>query len=166
MERALEGDHGRPAGEEPGELDRVLDGLGAGVEERRLRRTGERRARNQLLGELDVGLVGDDREIGVGEAAELLLRRLDDAGMRMAGVQAADPAGEVDEDVAVDVGQRRAPALVRHEREHDRLRVRDHRLLPLEDRLRPRPRDGRSQLYRASSSPRAQDSSGAGSLHT
>ena len=148
MEGALEGDHRRPSGEEPGELDRVLDGLGAGVEERRLRRSGERRSRNQLLGELDVGLVGHDREIGVGEAAELLLRRLDDARMRMAGVQAADPAGEVDEDVAVDVGERRATALVRHERQHDRLRVRDHGLLPLEDRLRPRPGNSRSQLYR------------------
>jgi hypothetical protein len=39
---------------------------------------------------------------------ELLLSRRDDAGMRVADVQAADAAREVDERVAVEVGERRA----------------------------------------------------------
>ena len=108
VEGALEGDHGRPLRVRAGELDRVLDRLGAGVEERRLGGAGDRRDRDQPLGELDVDLVRDDREVGVREARELLLRRLDDARVRVADVQAADAAGEVDERVAVDVGERRA----------------------------------------------------------
>ena len=47
------------------ELDRVLDRLGAGVEEGRLGGAGERRALEQPLGERDVDLVRDDREVGV-----------------------------------------------------------------------------------------------------
>ena len=52
MERALEADHGVAARVGARELDGVLDRLGAGVEERRLRRAGERREREQALGEL------------------------------------------------------------------------------------------------------------------
>ena len=66
--------------------------------------------------------------------ADLLGRGLDDARVRVADVEAADAAGEVDEDVAVDVGERGAAALLRHDRERDRLRVRDHARLALEDR--------------------------------
>ena len=106
-----------PLGVEAGELDRVLDRLGAGVEERRLGGAAERGALEQALGELDVELVRDDREVGVREALELLLRGLDDARMRVPDVQAADAAGEVDERVAVDVGERRAAALVRDDRQ-------------------------------------------------
>ncbi len=51
-----------------------------GVEERGLRRAGERRDGDQPLGELDVDLVRDDREVGVREARELLLRGLDHSG--------------------------------------------------------------------------------------
>src|SRR4030095_16064159 len=43
VEAALEPDHGRAAGVRARELDRVLDGLGARVEERRLRRLAQRR---------------------------------------------------------------------------------------------------------------------------
>ena len=103
--------------------------------------TRERRAGEQALGELDVRLVGDDREVGVDEAAELLCRRLDDARMRVTDVEAADAAGEVDEDVAVDVGERRAAPLLRDDRQHDRLRVRDHARLALQDLRGARARD-------------------------
>jgi len=72
------------------ELDRVLDRLGAGVEERRLRRAAERRQLEQPLGERDVDLVRDDREVGVAEALELLLRGLHDARVRVPDVEAAD----------------------------------------------------------------------------
>ena len=111
MERALERDHRRAAGVEPRELDGVLDRLGARVEERRLRGPAERREREQALGERRVDLVGHDREVGVREALELLLGRGDDMRVGVADVEAADAAGEVDEDVAVDVGERapRAP---------------------------------------------------------
>ena len=74
-----------------------------------------------------VDLVRDDREVGVREALELLLRRRDDVRMRVTDVQAADAAGEVDEDVAVDVGERRAARLGGDDREGDRERRGDAR---------------------------------------
>ena len=97
MEPAFEADHRRPARVAARELDGVLDGLGAGVEERGLRRAGERSDRRQPLGVLDVDLVRDDREVGVEEARGLLLHRRDDARVRVADVEAADAAREVDE---------------------------------------------------------------------
>jgi hypothetical protein len=106
VERALEGDHRRPLRVQPRELDGVLDRFGARVEERRLGRAAERRALDQPLGELDVGLVRDYGEVGVREARDLLRRGLDDPRMAVADVQTADAAGEVDEDVAVDVRDR------------------------------------------------------------
>ena len=111
VEAALEGDHAGPPGVGARELDRVLDGLGARVEERGLGRAGHRRELESRSASVDVDLVRDDREVGVREARELLLRRRDDLRVRVADVQAADAAGEVDERVAVDVGQRGAPAL-------------------------------------------------------
>src|ERR671937_411820 len=83
VEAAFERDHGRPLGVRAGELDRVLDRLRARVEERRPLWPRDRRKGDQPLAELDVDLVRDDREVGVAEARELLLRRLDDARMRM-----------------------------------------------------------------------------------
>ena len=141
VERALERDHRRAARVGARELDGVLDGLGAGVEERGLDRPRDRHALAQALGELRVRLVGDDREIGVGEPVELLVRRRDDIRVAVPDVQAADPAGEVDERVPVDVGQRRAPRGGGHDRERDRERPRDVALDPLPDLLRPRPRN-------------------------
>ena len=97
VEAALEGDHRRPARVAARELDRVLDGLGARVEERGLDRAGERRESRQPLGVLDVDLVRDDREVGVEEACRLLLHGRDDARVGVADVEAADAAREVDE---------------------------------------------------------------------
>ena len=145
MEAALEADHGRPARVAARELDRVLDRLGAGVEERRLGRAGERRDRVEPLGVLDVDLVRDDREVGVEEARGLLLHRRDDARMRVADVEAADAAGEVDERVAVDVGDGRAAALGDHDRQVEPERVGDHPLLPLGDLARARARESRCE---------------------
>src|SRR5207237_981233 len=83
------------------------------VEERRLPRPAERREREQPLGDVDVDLVRDDGEVGVEEPRRLLLHRLDDVRVRVPDVEAADAAGEVDDRVAVDVGQRRAVSLRR-----------------------------------------------------
>ena len=126
MEGALEDDDGGALRVRARELDRVLDRLGAGVEEGRLRRAGERRDRDQPLGERDVDLVRHDREVGVREVRELLLRGLDELRVRVPDVEAADAAGEVDERVAVDVGERRASPLLDDDRERDRERVGDH----------------------------------------
>ena len=150
MEAALERDHRRALRVRARELDRVLDRLRAGVEERRLRRPGDRRPLEQPLGELDVGLVRDDREVGVREALELLLRRGDDLRVRVADVQAADAAGEVDERVAVDVGEQRAArASAATIGKVTRERRRDHALLALEDLPRARPGHLGAKLDRA-----------------
>ena len=82
---------------------------------------------------VDVDLVRDDREVGVAEARELLLRGLDDPRVRVADVEAADAAGEVDERVAVDVGERRAAALGDDDRQVDRERLGDDALLARQD---------------------------------
>src|SRR5215211_201943 len=114
VEAALERDHGRALRVRARELDRVLDGLGPGVEERRLR-VRHRRELAQPLGQVDVGLVRDDREVGVAEALQLVLCSLDHARVRMPDVETADAACEVDEGVAVDVGQCGALAALDHD---------------------------------------------------
>ena len=106
MEAALEADDGGAARVGARELDRVLDRLGARVEEGRLRGAAERREREQPLGQLDVHLVRDHGEVGVQEARRLLLHGLDDVRVRVADVEDADAAREVDERVPVDVGDR------------------------------------------------------------
>ena len=133
MEAALEGDHRRPARVAARELDGVLDGLGARVEERGLRRAGERRHREEPLGVLDVDLVRDHREVGVEEARGLLLDGGDDTWVGVADVETADAAREVDESVAVDVGDGRAASLRDHDREVEAERIGDDALLPLGD---------------------------------
>ena len=141
VEAALEREHGRALRVRARELDGVLDRLGARVEERRLRRLAHRRELGQPLRELDVDLVGDDREVGVRELLQLRLSGLDDARVRVTDVQAAHAAREVDERVPVDVGQRRAVCLRDHDRRVDRERIGDDAGLPLEDRPGLRPGD-------------------------
>ena len=102
---------------------------------------GDRRPLGEPLGERDVRLVRDDREVGVGETLELLVRGGDDLWMAVADVQAADAAGEVDERVPVDVRERRTTCRVGDDRERDRERARDRALDPLADRARPKARN-------------------------
>ncbi len=166
VEGSLERDHRRAAGVRARELDRVLDRLRARVEERRLRRAPERRDLDQPLGQLDVDLVRDDREVGVGEARRLLLHRLDDSRMGVADVQAADAAGEVDEGVAVDVGDRRAPPLRDDDREVDGQRIRHDAVLAGEDLLGARTGDRRPELDRPRRRHRADSSEAGGALNT
>ena len=149
VEPALEADHGRPARVAARELDGVLDGLGARVEERGLRRAGERSERRQPLGVLDVDLVRDDREVGVEEARGLLLHRRDDARVGVADGEAADAAREVDEAVAVDVGHGRAAPVRDHDRQVEAERIGDDALLPLGDLARARAWDLGAKLDRA-----------------
>jgi hypothetical protein len=148
VEAALEGDHCGPLGVRARELDRVLDRLGARVEERRPGRPRDRSKRAEALRQRDVDLVRDDGEVGVAEVRKLLLGGLDDPRVRVADVEAADAAGEVDERVAVDVGQGRPAALRGHDGQVDRQRLGDHLLLAREDLPGPGPRDFRAQLDR------------------
>ena len=148
VEAAFERDHCGPFRVRASEFDGVLDRLGSGVEERGLRRSPEGRQRDQPLGERDVNLVRDDREVRVQEPRRLLLNRLDDPRVRVSDVEAADAAREVDERIPVDVRERRALAAVDHDGEEDRERIGNRPCLPREDLLRPRPWDRRLELDR------------------
>jgi hypothetical protein len=97
------GDHARTSGGRTGDLDRVLDGFGAGVDQKRLLRRAARGGRIEPLAQLDVGLVGDHLEAGVGEGRQLLARRLDDPGMAVPGIDHRDTGAEVDPATTFDV---------------------------------------------------------------
>ena len=104
----LEHHHTRAPGRVAGDLHRVFDRLGAAVGERGLLGKIPRRDLVELLAELEVGLVHRDREAGMGELRHLLLRRAHHLVVGMPDVERADAAREVDEHVAVDVGEQGA----------------------------------------------------------
>ena len=141
VEGALEGDHGGAPRVGARELDRVLDRLGARVEERGARLARDRRQREQPLGQADVVLVREDGEVGVREALDLIAHGLDHARVRMADVHAADAAREVDERVPVDVRQGGAAPRGDDERQVDRERLGDDPLLPGQNLGAARARD-------------------------
>ena len=97
----VERDHRRAARGDACDLDRVLDRLGAGVDEQRLRLrlTGPRLAEQAT--HLDVRLVHPDHEALVQVPVDLLV---DGVGREaVTGVLAPEPAGEVDVLASVDV---------------------------------------------------------------
>ena len=109
MEGVVEDDDRRPSGRDAGDLDGVLDRLGARVQEHRLlvgatagRELGEPAA------DVDVRLVHPDHEALVQVPVDLRVDRLDDGGQRVAEVRAAEPAGEVDVLAPVGVPDPRA----------------------------------------------------------
>jgi len=75
VEGVLEADDGGPAGGIARHLDRVLDGLGAGVDEQGPLVVVARRDAVEPFGQRHVGLVGGDRKGRVGEPIELLTHR-------------------------------------------------------------------------------------------
>ena len=149
MERALERDHSLPLRVETRELDRVLHGLGAGVEEGAAGLTADRDERAEALRELDIALVRNDGEVGVEKAVDLIGDRLDDARMVVADVRDADSADEVDERVAVDVRDRRATRTVGDDRPVDDQRTGDRVPLALEDLAAAGTRNLRANLDHA-----------------
>ena len=97
-------DHDRgAAGGQARDLDRVLDGLGAGVEERGGLVEVARGQARELLADLDVVLVGRDHEAGVREVGHRAADRLDDLGHRVADGGDGDARAQVEQAVAVDV---------------------------------------------------------------
>ena len=149
MEAAVESDHRRTLRVRARELDRVLDRLGARVEEADAELARDRSQRDQSFGEAHIVLVRNDREVRVRKAGHLLLGRFDHARVRVADVHTTDTTGKVDEGIAVHVGDRRAVALGDHERQVDRERVRDDPLLALEDLLAARARNVCPHLNRS-----------------
>ena len=109
VERAVEDDDAGAAGRRAGDLDRVLDRLGAGVDEQRLRRGVAGPELVELLGDRDVGLVGADHEALVEEAVDLLVHRPDDGRVAVAEVLAGDAAREIDVLAALGVPDPGAP---------------------------------------------------------
>ena len=104
VERVLEDDDSLLAGRGAGDLDRVLDGFGAAVQEQALLRLS--RARRQLgesAADLDVRLVDPDHEALVEVRVDLFLHGRDGRRQPVARVLAAEPAGEVDVRLAVHV---------------------------------------------------------------
>jgi hypothetical protein len=148
VEAGLERDHRGPARVQPCDLDGVLDRLGAGVEERGAGRAGERCERAEPLGHGDVRLVRDDREVGVHELGCLLLDRLDGAGVAVTDVDDADAAREVDERVAVDVGDGGVERPGGEDGQVHAQRLRDRVLGAREDGTGARARDLGADLYR------------------
>ena len=108
------------------------------------------------LGQRYRGLVGDDGEVGVEEPRCLLDDRLHDARMGVSGIHDADPAREVDEDVAVDVGDRRVLRALGEDRQVDEQGTRDDAFLAFRDRPGARPGYLGADLDRARGSHRFQ----------
>ena len=106
VERVVERERGGPAGCDAGDLDRVLDRLGAGVDEERASLALAGPELVQQPAHLDVGLVHPDHEALVQVRVDLLVDRC--RGKAVTGVLATEPAGEVDVLAAVDVPEARA----------------------------------------------------------
>src|SRR5581483_360349 len=166
VEGALEGDHRGPLRGRARELDRVLDRLGARVEEGRLLRAGDRSQREQALGKRHVQLVRQHREVGVQESLRLLLDRLEHARVAVADGQAADAAHEVDEGVAVDVGDGRSGSTGDDNRRVHRQGVRHHPPLAREDLPRAGAGNLRPQVDRACRRHRASIAKPSAGLHS
>ena len=105
----LDNNHCGALGEHPCDLDRVLDSLGAGVEQSRslLVRAGGQSV--QGLAHLDITGVGGHHEAGVSELCRLLGDIRGDVGIGITDGGDRDTRAEVDERVAVDVDEDSAP---------------------------------------------------------
>ena len=109
MERVVEDEHRGAAGGGARDLDRVLDRLGAGVDEQALLLgAGARRQLAEPPADLDVRLVEADHHALVQVAVDLLVDRGDHRRRAVPEVLAADAAGEVDVGAPVDVLELRA----------------------------------------------------------
>ena len=118
VERAVEDQHGGPAGRRARDLDGVLDRLGAAVDEHALRGARARGALGEQAADLDVALVGDDHRHLVEEAVDLRVHRRDDLLGPVPEVLAADAADEVEVLAAVQILDDRAVGAA-----HDELRI-------------------------------------------
>ena len=97
VERSAEDEDGGTAGRRARDLDRVLDGLRAAIQENAsLVGAPARRDLGEQAAHLDVGFVHPDHEALVQIAVELLADRLNRGREPVAGVLAAEAAGEVD----------------------------------------------------------------------
>ena len=134
VEAAAERDDAGPARISPRDLHRVLDGLGAGREEHRLGRSGDRRDGVKPLGQPHVGFIGCDLEADMAEQLHLLLDRGDDPRMLMAGIHHGNARAEIDVALAVlapNLGVLRALGVDRSRLAHAARHGRDSPLMKL-----------------------------------
>ena len=103
MEAVLEGDDRVAPGVVAGDLDRVLDRLGAGVDQHRALLVVAGRQPVERLAHRDIALVRRHHRAGVGELLDLALDGLDHCRGAGPDVDDGDAGAEVDEGVAVDV---------------------------------------------------------------
>ncbi len=116
MKGVFERHHRLPAGRAARHLDRVFHGFGSRGLQHGFLRPGPRHELNQRLGQFDVFGIHDDVEAGVQVARRLRLNRRHHLGVRMAHVQGADAAGEIDIVMPVQIGQRGAAGIGREHR--------------------------------------------------
>ena len=104
MECVLHHYDGGTAGVLAGDLDGVLNGFGAGVDQHALLGEVARRMFGKLLAHFDVVGVRSGGEVGVGELGHFLLHGRDDFRRAVADAGHGDAGSEIDETVAVHVG--------------------------------------------------------------
>lgn len=105
VEGGVKGDDAGAAGLRPGDLDGVLDRLGAGGEETGLRFAAYRDNLVQPFGRADIQFVRDDGVAGMGYLFHLRLDGGLELVMDVADIENADAAGEIDVAVSLDVPQ-------------------------------------------------------------
>src|SRR6478736_4550895 len=141
----VEGDAGPLLRELAGDLERVLDSLGAGVEQCALLLVVARGHAVEGLGDAHVRLVRRDHEARVRELGRLRLDRLDDLRVRVAERRHGDAGAEVDEGVAVRVDDDAAAGSYGLDRDGVPDTGRDGRGLAGEQLLRTGPGDARDE---------------------
>ena len=103
VEAARKGDDGLASSGVAGDLDGVLDRLGAGGDEDGFLVEFAGQHAVQPFGEMHIALIGHDLMAGVGETVELRLDRLDHLGVAMAGVDDRNARRKVDVAATLDV---------------------------------------------------------------
>ena len=139
VERAEEGDHVRPAGVVAGQLERGLDGLGAGVGRGTTSGIGHRGERGQPLAHVGVGGQVEVARAVVQDVVDLGVDGGVDDWVGVTGGDDGDAGVEVEEAVAVDVLDDAAPGPAHDERVDPGQRRAGDRLVACDDLLRERP---------------------------
>jgi hypothetical protein len=137
VETVLKAHHSLPAGIMSRHFDCVFDGLGSAVHQKRPLRVTTGSDTVEPLGELDIGLVGSHWKAHMGKLVELALDRVDHLGVPVTRVHHADASAEVDEPVAVNVGQHRAFGMRHRHRSDGRHPAGDCLGAALEERATP-----------------------------
>ena len=111
MKAVLETDHSLTAGEGAGHLDRVLNRLGAAVQQESALRMAAGSDLVEPFGQGDVGLVCGDRKAYVSKTVQLGPDGRNNRRVPVPGIDHADPAAEIDQPVAVSIGDDRSVRL-------------------------------------------------------